>query len=248
MPQSTLQTVGIAAVVGAIASLATVAVVGPPADLEPIENNLLLEESSSATAAENQDLLAQLDQLAIHNQQLTERLHSLEQARLESGRQPVGEWATREELDALRKELASAGSNGGGLASTLETEQFEDQVAVAMDSIREKKAQDWVEKEAKKKAERLDQRVDEMAQWLELDASQQSQIRTVLAAKDQRGQELIAMWKNGTDKQLLGDIKKANEETWRNEVHQVLKPDQMEKFEKGPAKKWNVGGSMKKRD
>ena len=168
------------------------------------------------------------------------------QAKLESGRQPVDQWATREELDALRKELA--GSNVGGLASEQEAQQFEDQVAEAMDSIRQKQAQDWVEKEAQKKAERLDQRVSEMANWLELDASQQSQIRTVLAAKDQRSQELITMWKNGTDMQLLGDIKKANEETWRNEVRQVLKSDQLEKFEKMPAKKKNVGGVIKKRD
>ncbi len=228
MSQNLLQTIGIAAIVGAVSSVATVAVISPS------DSHQLVDDASSAHAdvhasSSQEELLKQIDQLAIRNQQLTERLQKLESATTDSGRREVGEWATKDELAALRKELGGSGSVPG---AAMADPQFEDQVAVALDSIREKERQDWVEKEQAKKAARLDERVDGMREWLSLDDSQASQIRTLIAAKDQRSEDLIKMWKDGADKDMLGQIKKADEETWRNDVRQVLNADQLAKFEK----------------
>lgn len=236
MAQTLLQSAAIAAVAGAVSSVVTVLVVAP-ADPHQADFSAPQEHQLASSQADSEDLLEQIDQLVIRNQQLNERLQKLEQQPKSTGRKPVEEWATRDELESLRAELARSGMASAGADS--EPQVFEEKVAVALGAIREKEAQDWVEKEANRKAERLEQRLGGMTNWLDLAPAQQDQVRTMLQAKDQRSQELIAMWKNGTDKDKLGEIKRHNEELWRNEVRQVLTADQIQKFNQGmdkPAK------------
>lgn len=236
MSNSFIQAIAVGAVAGFIAGIFSIMVMSPVDPQNPsLSGDLSAGQASHLLAEESRDeLLAEIDQLTIQNQQLFERLQKLEQRSQADGRQPVGDWATREELDALRDELARTGKASS--AGDGSQQVFEDRVSVALDSIREKEAQDWVTKEAEKKSKLLEQRVGEMTEWLELAASQANQIRTVLANKDARNSELIAMWRNGTDKELLGQIKSKNEELWRNEVRQVLDAEQAKKFDQGMKK------------
>jgi hypothetical protein len=235
MSHSPLPTIGIAALVSVVTAAVTVFLFDSG---EITEKGISLQASGPKDLglAEREQLLNQVDQLLMQNQQLLERVESLEGQASNSGRSPIGDWVTQDELSALKTELAK-GENGLPMASG-NGEEFETRVATALDSIREKEVMAKVEKGAVKKAERLESRVGEMTKWLNLNASQSNQIRTVLASKDQRDQELISMWKNGSDKDLLGQIKKSNEEVWKNEVQQVLTPEQLKKFNnygrKGP--------------
>ncbi|NQU47282.1 MAG: hypothetical protein HQ519_01440 [Planctomycetes bacterium] len=235
MSHSPLPTIGLAALVSVVTAAVTVFLFDSGSGAEK-GISLQAVGPKDLGLAEREQLLNQVDQLLLQNQQLSERIKNLEGQANDSGRSPTEGWVTQDDLDALKAELAKSetslptGSQSG--------EEFETRVATAMDSIREKEVMAKVEKGVVKKAERLESRVGEMSKWLNLDASQTNQIRTVLASKDHREQELISLWKNGSDKDLLGQIKKSNEEVWKNEVKQVLTAEQLNKFNnfgrKGP--------------
>ena len=132
---------------------------------------------------------------------------------------------TKEDLEALRGQIGQPGPAWQPVAGQPAPE-FKFAVANALTAIEKDKVQQYHEK----RAARLDQRVARLSERLNLNPYQIAEMTTVLSGRDQREQDLIAMWQRGVDDEVLGQTKRSNAEQFETEIQRVLTPEQLETF------------------
>jgi hypothetical protein len=158
------------------------------------------------------------------------RLNALELRAPVPGRVPVGDWVTREELDAVLAQIQPPGATRNGLKQP--APEFKTQVAQALTAIRK----DEVQQAQKKVAGNLDERIARLTERLGLSVYQASEMRTVLATRDERERAVIQMWQDGADNEVLGDAKRSNAQEFQTVLQRVLTPQQLQTFRENPGR------------
>ena len=150
---------------------------------------LLLDSSASEEAqagavleaAQVAEMRAQVRALQAANQELRERLATVELRPVADTRDPVEGFATQEELEALREEVREWMARSQTVATKTSelaaTPEFEEQVADALQSVRKQEAISYYRKSQERKAAELDKRVTRLTDWLELDGYQSDERR-----------------------------------------------------------------------
>lgn len=139
---------------------------------------------------------------------------------------------SREEFEALRAELEEALAVKEGLHATplADPEAFEEQVADSLARIRKEEAVKSVREKQDQRADRLDQDVAKVEDWLGLSAPQSDSLRTALLTQYEREAEIRRLWEEGTPDEVLGEQKQADREAFYADLGGFLDPDQLETF------------------
>ena len=81
-----------------------------------------------------------------------------------------------------------------------------------------------------KRAARLDQDVEKVSEWLQLNGYQTDQLRGILTSQYEREDEVRRLWEEGADDELLGDQKRSGGEQFRADLANVFTPEQLDTF------------------
>ena len=191
----------------------------------------------AATLGPGPDLLARIGELAQENRELRDRLTSLELRPAPEQRAPVtGAFVSREEFDAFRDELlASLGGSRRLVEAShekpppMELEDFREHVAGVLYDIRKQEAVAKFRSLDERTAE-LDEDMPRFEEWLELTRDQSDRMRSVLLAQYEREADIIRRWEEGEDPEVLGAMKRNDREVHREELAEVLTPEQFETY------------------
>jgi hypothetical protein len=242
-----------AAVAGAVAG-ATVALLisrssGPAsraAILEPIE---VLSERSAAMSDRLDDLIdahgelvARVDRLDLRS---PDSLASPDRSPLTepTDRAPVGDFATRAELDELRKELARLQGLESGVG--VPEQGFEDQVKSALKQVRQEERVDGVRRYQDARRERLDKDMLGLRDALSLDSRQEEDLRAALLAQYDREDALTRLWEEGVEAEVLGEQKAEALSAFQADLESALTEEQVQSFWSTVAKGSGGGGQGK---
>lgn len=227
-----------AAVAGAVAG-ATVALLIPrgsgpasPAEiLEPVEalseQVAVMSERLDDLVDAHGELVARVDRLDLRS---PDSLASPDRSPLTEpvDRAPVGDFATRAELDELRKELARLQGLAGGVGKA--TQGFEDQVKSALEQVRQEERVDGVRKYQDARRERLDKDILGLRDALTLDSRQEEDLRAALLAQYDREDALTQLWEDGVEPELLGQQKEDDLAAFQADLESALTTEQVEGF------------------
>jgi len=190
-----------------------------------------------AAPAQDEGLLARLDELAEESGSLRERIALLELRPMGAAREEAGEgeepFLTRAEFEAFREELEARLVRAGFSAGLAKDDgEFQARVAESLKAIQK----DRNVEAANRKLEGATRAIDEktmpaMREWLGLTPGQEPLVREALLRKADRDRELVRMWQEGnhTD-QELGAIKGDNRQAHLDEMAGVLDAEQYERF------------------
>ena len=192
---------------------------------------------------------ARLASLEREKSELIARLDALEQREPRTMRAPVTSVAPgahggpdveelRRDIDALTDRLesltAKLDARLGAPASAGDPIQapagFKNQVASAMEEIRREELEEQLL--AKQEAQRaeIDDRVEQLGEWLQLTPYQSSGMRDAVVAQYDRDAELMRLWQAGASDEDLGERKRENRDVHRAEVEALLSADQFEAY------------------
>ena len=196
------------------------------------EGGAVSPPDSGAQAA----LLARLDALAEDNRALRERIAVLELRPAAGSRAPVVPLeglVAQEEFDAFRTRVEATLARLGPLPQ--EPGEFQEQVAEALSTIRKQERVAQVRSSMEQRLAELDEMMPRLEQRLGLSAYQSNRMRSALLARYERDDELVRMWEDGADNQVLGERKASNHQAFREELSGFLSPQQQEGFSSGSA-------------
>jgi hypothetical protein len=201
-------------------------------------------ESHSAVAAAPSavvELESRLEALAAENRALLERVTLLEMRPDPEQRVPaVEDFASRDELAALRDELLAARSSSeGGFAATsvapggAPPQEFAEQVSQAMEEIRVEEARESARRKTESRAERLRERLPQIGEKLYLTPGQEDALESALLAHYERQSSYAVMWATGEveDKSDFGPIIANDNQMFADELASFLTPQQLEDYE-----------------
>ena len=187
----------------------------------PLEHQTKSEALSS--------LREQVNALQAQNAMLGKRLRAIEtSAPGGPSRRPVGEFASRDEVEELRRTLAQLTVKPPAPSST--SPHFKEQVAETLSTIRHEEAVARVKEQQDARAARLEHDVAQLSEKLALSPYQSGEMRTALSAQYEREDELVRRWEEGEDPQALGLTKRTDRETFRQDVERFLSAEQAESF------------------
>lgn len=186
-----------------------------PPSVEPARESVDVPERASTLGVG-----VQLEDMRREIDELRSRVARLEQ-RGEPHRSPAGDWATRQELEELKKL-----EDKGAIERTPSADEFKLRVAEAMSALEKDKVQDRLEKAAA----RLDERVAWLTDKLQLNGYQASEMRSILGTFDAQSAVLVQMWQDGVADEILGETKRSNEEEFEAGIQRVLSPEQVEAY------------------
>jgi|GEM_PF-2335126 len=182
--------------------------VEPGGELDPLERVAALEEE---------------------NRRLRERVEALENRPLPAARTPAetgGDYLSRAEFEAWRETLeqtpVTARSTPLG-----EPEDVKAQLVEALEAVRKEERVAAVRENQEKWLGRLDVTMPKLEERLGLDRDQSLRLRSALLAKFDRDQELIRMWEEGVDYEVLGERKAADADLLRADLTSFLSEDQV---------------------
>ena len=213
-----LLTLPIAAGVGALVALS----LGPRRDASA--------DPAPATlpAESDRELVARIDALVNENLELRERLAVLETRPEPAARTAVGDYVELAEFEAFREQVLEA--LAGVDSQALQPQTFDKKVADALTAIRKEEQFEKVRKSQEQRTKRLDDDVEKVTEWLELDTRQASRMRSALLAQYDREDEVRRLWEEGADDELLGDRKRESGELFRQDLDSFLSVEQSEQF------------------
>jgi len=180
-----------------------------------------------APSGPDADLLTRLTALEEEQRRLRDELALGRHSGAAPSRTPAGDFATRDELDALREELSAGAAGAGGLAPA----ELEGQVAEAMETLRLEEAFIEAVAEQEDRAASLDGRVELWAEWLTLDELQSSQLKELMARRDQASKDALDAWANGLDFAAVQELGRIADEQFRVALTAQLDPDQLKRYE-----------------
>lgn len=220
MAQIPLPQLGAALLAGAVSG-ALIASLLMPSDADA--NGPLVVDSGASSA----ELLDRLDQLEQDNAAMRAALRGMEavppSSTAQAQRTPEGGYLSQADLEAFRKELlAELGpveSNAGPAPVYLQ-----DQVEVALESIREQERVDKRVADAKRTSAAV-------GKWLSLDEAQEVQFQTAWEQRAIREAEIEALQKSGTASgEDIRARRDAMNEALRQDALRILTPDQYTTF------------------
>jgi len=180
------------------------------------------------------EALALVEELRKENRELRDRLAIVEVRQQPAQRDPAGDFVLEEDFLAFSDEVREWMSGGSGAARSqpegVVAPELKNQVADALQTLRKEEQVAKVKKTLDKEAANIEQRVTKMSEWLELDTYQQDDVRVILADKERRDRELVQMWEDGVDDEVLGETKRTNGQELFASLQRVLTPQQYETF------------------
>ncbi|MEM1449613.1 MAG: hypothetical protein AAF957_21280 [Planctomycetota bacterium] len=197
---------------------------GPAGDASPI-----IERDGADLAAIARDLQRTVEALDA-------RIAALELAPAEAPRVAAApaDAVTQADLDALREELSQ---QGGQVATALSSPQAKEQLAQAVRDVQFQQTVEKYERSQEKERSSIDERVEKMTDFLDLDQGQADRVREELLEKSNRDMEVLRQWAEGVDGSVLGDTKRQNEQDHRAAMEGILRPDQLERFRRATARR-----------
>jgi len=175
-----------------------------------------LQEAVSRLQKENQELRMELEMLGAA-----------------PAREPVAGFVPLAEFEAFRDEVLAALPKRGAAAEVVAgsaPDVFEDRVANALIEIRQKEQFDAVRDYHEKRNARFDEDVENLANWLEMNADQVSEMRRALLLQYDREAEQARRWEAGEDPQVLGELKRTDGEAFDRDLRTFLSDEQAETF------------------
>jgi hypothetical protein len=195
-------------------------------------------ESGAAAAIPRADAgveaLALVDELREENRDLSDRVAMLELRQQPAQRDPAGDFVLEQDFlafsDEVRAWMAGTAGSSEGRPQVPIAPELKSQVATVLQDIRKEEQVAKVRKNLDREAADIDQRVAKVSEWLELDTYQEDQVRVILADKQRRDRELVQMWEDGVDDEVMGEAKRTNAEELLASFQRILTPGQYETF------------------
>ena len=194
-----------------------------------------LTKESDAVAPDpgsTNQLLERIAELADESRALRNRIAMLESRPAAAQRVPVAVASVSpKELDAFKEEVQAELEtlSTSSIAST-EGQVLEEKIAVYLDKARmEEKVERAAGYRAKREAN-LEGDVDKMTTWLDLTQNQADSLRSTLILQSEREAELLRLWEEGADDQVLGEMKAADGQAFQDELSGFLSTDQLETY------------------
>lgn len=198
----------------------------------PVGELEIIDEPRPVIVAEavdgSDELLARIDRLTMRNSDLQRRLEELEQRSVGSERTPLGNFASQAELDELREEVRALQASSG--VALEEPEIFKEQIAGALSEIRRAETIEKVKQYQENRVARLDQDLEKMRTWLELEEYQVGEVRDSLVEQYAREDEQRRLWEAGESDEILAEHKRADGQLFWDEMRVVLTPEQYDTF------------------
>ncbi len=182
------------------------------------------------------ELIARIDALLEENRELRDRVELLEIR----GSSSPGAAATsasalvsREEFAELREELRGQierRSPSDVHPIDAESEEFKETIASTLSTIRHQERVKGARAYHERRREQIEDRLENIEEWLDLSPLQSDQMRDALLARHDRDAELIDLWEQGVDDAILGDRKRENHDTFYTELSVILDEEQLETY------------------
>ena len=175
-----------------------------------------LQEAVSRLQKENEELRMELEMLGAA-----------------SRREPVAGFVPLAEFEAFRDEVLAALPKNGAVEEVVESstpDAFEEKVASALIEIRQKEQFDAVRDYHEKRNARLEEDVENLANWLEMNADQVSEMRRALLVQYDREAEQARLWEAGENPEVLGELKRTDGEAFDRDLRTFLSDGQVETF------------------
>ena len=175
-----------------------------------------LQEAVSRLQKENEELRMELEMLGAA-----------------SRCEPVAGFVPLAEFEAFRDEVLAALPKNGAVEEVVESstpDAFEEKVASALIEIRQKEQFDAVRDYHEKRNARLEEDVENLANWLEMNADQVSEMRRALLVQYDREAEQARLWEAGENPEVLGELKRTDGEAFDRDLRTFLSDGQVETF------------------
>lgn len=191
-------------------------------------------------AVANAALLARVDELAAENRELHQRLEGLElrppaappsEPVALDAREPLGGYVSLDAFEEFQTEVRAKLSKQPQVAT--ESPEFKEQVASALVDVRKEENFEKVRKQQEARSARLDEDVEKVREWLDLEPYQADEMRQALLDQYEREDEVRRLWEEGEEGEVLGELKAAAGAAFRTDAEAILTPTQFETFWEG---------------
>ena len=175
-------------------------------------------------------LQTQIDELRAESRSLGDRIDMLGEslAGLDGGRIPVA--ASSIDLDELAARVAALQEAVDGKKSAVPL-SFRNNVAAALDSIREEEERAREQEREDARVQRLEDRLGQLASDLGLDDFQVGEMRTILNNEALLRNELMAGMRDGGDMGNMRDTMRELRDQTRESLSTVLSEEQLQKYQ-----------------
>ena len=213
-------------VLGAVTAAATTTLLLRPVSSERENVSEALSPVPGVQPTTADPALVQLEALRNENQDLWERLVALEARQTSTTRTPVDPGVSAEEFEEFKKNvLVSLAQRGDPDAGPHEMKSW---VADALEAVREEEAVERRQRNEELTARKQEGRLMALRDKLGLSDYQVDEVRTAFVAQEERNQELVRVWREGTtDDATLGETKRANADAHQADLERVLSPEQL---------------------
>lgn len=179
----------------------------------------------------NAELAARVEALVAENRALRERLEVLELRPAVEARAPVVSLdglVPQEEFDAFKDSVEQALAGLGGASPP--AGGLKEQVAEALGTIRKEERVQSVKASQERRVAGLDETMPKLEERLGLSPYQSGRLRSALLAQYEREAELIRLWEQSVDDELLGQRKTDDLRTFSDELAGFLSEEQLDAF------------------
>lgn len=193
----------------------------------PRRSSLPASTAAPSADAELPALQERLEELAAEYRDLSMRLATLEGRPAPAARAPLDGFVARADFEAFQKEVRASLTRS---VPDSEPEELKEQVAGLLIDLRKQEAVTKVREMQEQRTARLDDDVQKLSEWLQLNAYQTQEMRGILASQYEREAEVRRRWEAGVDDDTLGVEKQAAREQFQGDLTRVLTPEQVETF------------------
>ena len=186
-------------------------------------------KSVAPTPGDTHHLQQRISELADETRALRNRIAMLESRPAVAQRTPVASASiSSEEFDALKEEI-QAELETLSLSSTGE-QALEEKIAVVLDQARNEEKAEKANSKRAKGEDRLERNVEKMTTWLGLTNNQADSLRSTMMLQKDREEEILRLWEEGADADVLGEMKAADGQAFQDELAGILSAEQLETY------------------
>jgi len=181
------------------------------------------QEEERTAAVPEVDLLGRIELLVAENKQLQSRIASLE-LRPAPKRAPATGFVQQEVFEAFQEEVRAALSKGK--PTLAKAEGLEEEVAVALDTIRRDEAYGRALEDHKKMEAGVERRIQGWSSWLALDQGQEELMVGIMEEQRSRNEEVLRAWEDGVDSETIEAMQASARQDHFRSIRAILSPDQ----------------------